>query len=221
MTDKTCPPATGVEAALDPSSMAAIRRMMESEATSAPGTAPEDETAPHARVAAPRVARPTARKADRVFPPLPEAERGAAPRRRPSDGLRARIRAIGYRPRPMHVVLLCLALLVLFRPWLVAGVLFLMLLTLTGVFLTLGYDGFWRRAMALARWHARRDPARSVELHRRLDSFAVRFDALLDRFPEGTVDGLYLPDFGDLAESEARHDATLDRRFETLRESGA
>lgn len=45
----------------------------------------------------------------------------------------------------------------------------------------------------------------------------MKWDAVLDRFPEGTVDGLYLPDFGEMAEAEARHDAALDRRFDRLR----
>ena len=73
--------------------------------------------------------------------------------------------------------------------------------------------------MGIARWYARRHPSRSVELHRKLDNFAMKFDAFLDRFPEGTVDGLYLPDLGDLAEADQRHDEALDRRFETLRET--
>ena len=49
----------------------------------------------------------------------------------------------------------------------------------------------------------------------------MKWDAVLDRFPEGTVDGLYLPDFGEMAAAEARHDAALDRRFDRLRDPEA
>ncbi|WP_394415134.1 hypothetical protein [Sulfitobacter sp. 1A12126] len=90
-----------------------------------------------------------------------------------------------------------------------------------GVFLALGYDGFWQRAMALGRWYAARRPERAAALHARLDAFAMKWDAVLDRFPEGTVDGLYLPDFGEMAAAEARHDAALDRRFDRLRDPEA
>ena len=49
----------------------------------------------------------------------------------------------------------------------------------------------------------------------------VKWDAVLDRFPEGTVDGLYLPDFGEMAAADTRHDEALDRRFDSLRNSEA
>lgn len=123
----------------------------------------------------------------------------------------------GFRPAPRHLLFLGLLIVAVFRPWLVIGLLVLSGLVMVGVFLILGYDGFWRRIMSGARWYARRRPARAAALQRKLDRFAMRWDAVLDRFPEGTVDGLYLPDFGHLAEADARHDAALDRRFETLR----
>ena len=52
-----------------------------------------------------------------------------------------------------------------------------------------------------------------------LDDFAMCWDAILDRFPEGTVDALYMPDFGELAAADVRHDAVMERRLESLRES--
>lgn len=75
--------------------------------------------------------------------------------------------------------------------------------------------------MGLGRWYARRRPNRAAELHRKLDAFAMKWDAVLDRFPEGSVDGLYLPDFGELATADARHDEALDRRFANLRKGEA
>ena len=107
-------------------------------------------------------------------------------------------------------------MLIYFRPWLILGVLILSTLLIAGVFLILGYDGFWQRAMTMARWYAQRHPQRAAELHRKLDGFAMKWDAILDRFPEGSVDGLYLPDFGDAAAAEDRNNAVIDRRFSQL-----
>jgi hypothetical protein len=147
----------------------------------------------------------------------PEPARGAAPGR--FDVIKARV--LGYRPTPRHILLASAALLVLFRPWLVFWSLVFSLFALIGVFLFLGYDGFWQRAMQLARWYASRRPDRAAQMHRRLDAFAMKWDMILDHFPDGTVDGLYMPDFGEMATAESRHDAVLERRFANLRKGEA
>ncbi|MEH6647263.1 hypothetical protein [Sulfitobacter sp.] len=136
-----------------------------------------------------------------------------------SDGIVAKVKA--YRPKPAHIALGALALVVLMRPWLVLGLVVLSLLILVGVFLIAGYDGFWQGVMKLGRWYANRRPERAAVLHARLDRFAVRWDAILDRFPEGSVDALYLPDFGDLATAEDRHAEAMERRLSGLHEKGA
>lgn len=130
-----------------------------------------------------------------------------------------RIRA--YRPTVAHIALACLTLFVLMRPWLVLGMLILSVIVLIGVFLIAGYDGFWQGVVRASRWYANRRPSRAAAIHTRLDRFAVRWDSILDRFPEGTVDALYLPDFGDLAQADARHGEALDRRLAGLNETGA
>ncbi len=130
-------------------------------------------------------------------------------------------RLSAYRPTVMHILLACLALFVFMRPWLVIGLTILSLIVLTGVFLMVGYDGFWQNVMKMGRWYARRKPSRAAAIHARLDRFALRWDAILDRFPEGTVDALYLPDFGELAQADARHGEALDRRLAGLKEESA
>lgn len=200
----------------DEDALAAIRELVATEAR------PEAEQ--------PRRARPNPAPSG----PAPAQAAGAAPEAVSTDPLETlanlhegglvgliKEKITSYRPTVKHIVILALVLLVVFRPWVVLGIVFLTAFVVTGVFLILGYDGFWRRVMGVARWHARRHPSRSVEIHRKLDGFAMRFDAFLDRFPEGSVDGLYLPDFGDLAAADARHDEALDRRFDNLRENNA
>lgn len=122
----------------------------------------------------------------------------------------------GYRPTPAHIAIGAFALLVLLRPWLVFGLAFLLAIILVGVFLIVGYDGFWKGVMKAGRWYAKRRPERAAVLNTRLDRFAMRWDAILDRFPEGSVDGLYLPDFGELAVAEQRHDEAVERRLAGL-----
>lgn len=123
------------------------------------------------------------------------------------------------RPSLRAVVLSLLVLTVILQPWLVLGVVVGTIFVTLGVFFALGYDSFWQRAMAFGRRYAGRRPARAVRLHARLDAFAMKWDAVLDRFPEGTVDGLYLPDFGEMAAADMRHDEALARRFDRLRET--
>lgn len=150
--------------------------------------------------------------------PEPQVEAPVA-----QGGLRGGVleRLTAYRPAPAHIAFGLFALLVLFRPWLVLGLTLLSALTLFGVFLILGYDGFWRSVMKIGRWYANHRPSRAAALHIRLDKFAVRWDSILDRFPEGSVDGLYLPDFGELANAEARHDEAMERRLSGLQDGGA
>ncbi|KIN73898.1 hypothetical protein [Sulfitobacter guttiformis] len=127
----------------------------------------------------------------------------------------------GYRPTAAHIALAGFALLVLLRPWLILGLMLVLVFITVGVFLIAGYDGFWHGVVKANRWYASRRPARAAVLHARLDRFAMRWDAVLDRFPEGTVDGFYLPDFGDLATADARHDEALKRRLASLNEKSA
>jgi hypothetical protein len=47
---------------------------------------------------------------------------------------------------------------------------------------------------------------------------ADRWDRFLDRFPQGSVDSLYMPDFQAISHDEARDEARLKQRLERLRE---
>ncbi len=222
---------------LDPQALAAIRNLLETQPEIAPQPVAERQAEKAARVQAPLAKPDHAEPSEtgshetpveavapkRASKPKTKRVRPAANPGAQADGIVGRMKAAltGYRPAPKHIVLVGIALLVLLRPWLVVGLLFLSLFVFVGIFLILGYDGFWRRAMGLARWYAQRRPSRAAEMHRKLDAFAMRWDSILDRFPEGSVDGLYLPDFGDLATADARHDDALDRRLNNLREGEA
>ncbi len=218
------------DAGLDDVSLLAIRSLVAGQ----PATDPMQREEPLRGTVTSDAPQQRQRKANSL-PPLaePQAEDGRAPgkaaaRRRSSRGGAAggalavvRARLGGYRPKPAHVTLAALLLFVVFRPWLMLGLVFVSLVIMSGVFLITGYDGFWHGVMKISRWYARRNPGRASAIHHRLDAFAMRWDAVLDRFPEGTVDGLYLPDFGGLATADARHDEAMERRLAALRQKEA
>ena len=139
--------------------------------------------------------------------PAPQAN---ATRSSGGSGTSLRGRVLGFRPKPRQILLFAAIALVVFRPVLVIGLLLLTLMVLVGVILIVGYDTFWIRAAAIARWYARRNPEKAADLHLRLDRFAMKWDAFLDRFPEGSVDGFYLPDLGDSSDVNARHEEALE-----------
>lgn len=210
---------------LDADAMLAIRAMLDDETPAEPlvkrgRAAPAPAAAPSRRSALPDL-EPDAHLADDMPPPAPK--RRAKNAGRSEEGL-GRIDQIkqsiaGYRPKARHLAIGAAVLLVLFKPWLVFGLFMLSIFIMIGVFLIVGYDGFWRGIMSGVRWYAERRPDRADALHRRLDNFAMRWDGFLDRFPEGSVDGLYLPDLGALEVAEKKHDEALDRRFQGLRKS--
>jgi len=150
----------------------------------------------------------------RSAPPAQTAAPVTPQPQEPATGLR------GYRPKPAYIVLALAALLIFMRPWLVLGLVLLFAFITVGVFLITGYDGFWQGVIRTARWYARRRPSRADAIHARLDRFAVRWDAFLDKFPEGTVDGLYLPDFGAIEAADRRHGEALERRLAGMQENG-
>lgn len=206
-------------AELDPKALAAIRNLLD--------TQPPARTEPVApqrvekSAQAPRPQQPAevpfAEPVSAAARPKPQAAKGTAKRR----GIFGRMKTsvFGYRPSVKVVIWACFAILVFMRPVLIIGLSLLGLLIMIGVFLVVGYDRFWKGAMGLARWYAARRPDRAAEMHRKLDAFALKWDSVLDHFPEGSVDGLYLPDFGNMANADARHDAALDRRFANLSEN--
>lgn len=185
----------------------------------------EVDPAPRAAVAKPKRGFGKFRKSDAAKEAMPQTSSvttNATPlaiRGEQELGLLGRISRI--RPSPRHIILAVLVLFAVMRPWLVLGLVVFVTIVLIGVFLIAGYDGFWQGVVKANRWYAKRRPSRAAALHERLDRFAVRWDSILDRFPEGTVDGFYLPDFAELASADLRHDEAVERRLAGMQEKGA
>ena len=132
--------------------------------------------------------------------------------RRPPNAVLARVRA--FRPSRRQIFWTVFALIVLLRPaWIV-------LTLVLGAFVTLGFgaDRVWSGAVSLLKWYMLRAPVRGARLTARIDRFACRWDNLLDRFPDGWVDGLYLPDLQSLLDADDRHDAVMATRLQPVPE---
>lgn len=149
----------------------------------------------------PRVSKAT------LFAPL-EKDDSAAPKRAARKPIKLPKTPRGLLKRK-YIVLGALIAAIVWKPvWALIAVLSLMLvfgLLLVGV----GAETLWRGVMLAMHQTARKDQAKAVRMRQRLDAFAVKWDRFLDRFPDGSVDSLYMPDFQVISQEEALHEARL------------
>lgn len=155
----------------------------------------------------------------KAAPAKPAISKPALPFQVPSRDAIAR-KVTQFRPRSVHVVMLAVLLLLVLRPqWVVLGVFLSAFLTL-GAFACLGTDRVWGFVGNRFKSFARRHPERASRIGSKLDSVALRWDAFLDRFPDGSVDGPYLPDFQAQNCREEAHDAAVDARLARMQAEG-
>lgn len=80
-------------------------------------------------------------------------------------------------------------------------------------FILFGPDRFWNSvAQGLNRFE-KRSPKRAVKVMEALDTIAVHWDAVLDRFPERWVSGLYMPDFAVYEDIQRVNEERVDDRL--------
>jgi hypothetical protein len=121
--------------------------------------------------------------------------------------------------RKLIALTVFLAVLVLRPHWVFLSMV-LTLFVIMGAFVFLGADKVWRTVVRSLHFFAGRSPERAQRLVKGLDEFALRWDGFLDRFPDGIVDGLYLPDFQSLMDAQDQHDAVVDARLSRLQAEG-
>ncbi len=121
-----------------------------------------------------------------------------------------------FRPSTRHLAIVSMALLVVVRPhwFVISGVLIVALIV--GSFLILGSDRIWRGVLAWLNHVDRRDPERAMHMRVRLDRFACRWDAILDFFPDGMVDGLYMPDLQAMQNADEAHTKAMAARLDRM-----
>ncbi|MEP4196444.1 MAG: hypothetical protein ABJL99_12505 [Aliishimia sp.] len=117
---------------------------------------------------------------------------------------------------PRVLATLVLIALAMLYPALIVFPFVLTAFCVIGSFLFFGSERVWNAvSRGLTRYEARA-PKRAAKLLDRLDAFAVHWDALLDRFPEGSVEGLYMPDFAHYETEQQSRDAAVDARLERM-----
>lgn len=130
---------------------------------------------------------------------------------RPLARVLGRVR--GFQPTTRHIAIASMALLIVLRPhWFAIGAV-LMLALVIGTVFALGTDRIWRGVLNWLDRVSVRDNARATELRSKLDAFAYRWDGFLDLFPDGMVDGLYMPDFQSLRQAEIDHQEVVAERL--------
>lgn len=117
-----------------------------------------------------------------------------------------------------HVAIVLSVVTLVVAPKLVLFTALFALLMLVMVFYIAGAEQIWRGVVLALHDLAETDPRRAARIRMRLDRVADRWDRILDRFPAGSVDALYMPDFQALSLDEARNEARLNERLERLRE---
>ena len=122
-------------------------------------------------------------------------------------------------PKPKHAYWAVFALIVVFRPFWIAIPFIIAILALLVSFAIFGSDRTWVATIKAFQSFAARSPERAQRLAVRLDAFAMRWDGLLDRLPEGRVDALYLPDFQSLQVLDDQHQEAVGDRLSRIQAS--
>jgi hypothetical protein len=125
-----------------------------------------------------------------------------------------------FQPRRKHVVWAGFACAIVLRPNWFLLTFMLPIIVFLGAFAVFGANKSWGCIMWIFSVFAGRSPQRANRFARRMDKVAVLWDGILDRFPEGMVDGLYLPDFQSILAAEERHDAVVDARLSRMHAEG-
>lgn len=117
-----------------------------------------------------------------------------------------------------HFLLIGFVAAVVFFPKVVVFSVLFSLLMVVMAFYIAGGEQIWRGVILGLHDLAERDPRRAARIRYRLDKLANTWDGILDKFPTGSVDSLYMPDFQALSLDEARNEVRLKERLERLRE---
>ncbi|MEX0370077.1 MAG: hypothetical protein AB3N09_05550 [Tateyamaria sp.] len=212
------------QTATEEETMSMIRSVLSEEEAPKP-TAPKMVAAAAKRAFVARSVEAAPRRRSSDLPPLAASDDVPAPKQPKRTRsfsrlmaapmhLIARVRA--FHPTTRQLALVSMALLVVVRPhWFVLGAV-LVLVAVTLTFLTFGADRIWRALSAVLTRIEARDNVRAAVLRDRLDRFACRWDAVLDLFPEGMVDGLYMPDLQALQQAEIDHQNVVARRLDRM-----
>lgn len=159
-----------------------------------------------------------------VFPDLDDPSKEGLPlfstRGRAIYRVGAAARFMKERFKIKHAAIAACLLLFYLKPhWIVFGAL-LSILIFGSLLMLIGMDRIWETVVRWLEVLDDRNPAKAAKWRVRLDRFAERWDRILDIFPDGTVDGLYLPDLQSMQDDKARHAARVEERLSRMATDG-
>ena len=96
----------------------------------------------------------------------------------------------------------------------------LTLFVFLGAIVLFGADRTWRAVMRVFKFFVRQSPEKAHRFVKRMDRVALGWDGFLDRFPEGSVDGLYLPDFQSIQDAGKQQNVAVDARLLRMQAEG-
>ncbi|UYV36397.1 hypothetical protein N4R57_15450 [Rhodobacteraceae bacterium D3-12] len=111
-----------------------------------------------------------------------------------------------FRPTRKQIALFAFLVVMVWRPWLIPAVVFVLFWVGLIAYLTVGPDRIAEISAARWDWFQQRYPDRAANLRGKVQRGADRVDGWLARLPESWTDGIYLPDFG----RSAAEGGTLD-----------
>lgn len=145
---------------------------------------------------------PELEPADGEYGDQPQVHKTRASKRKMRAGGSLKDRITAYRPTRKHLLIAGVVLVMLIRPWLIPGILFVTFWVVLIAWLTLGPDRImewmgnaWDRLST-------RNPAMAERMRQRGDAFALRFDAMLDKLPDSWAEKLALPDMSRPIEAD-------------------
>lgn len=122
------------------------------------------------------------------------------------------------KPSRKQIILASLAAVIVLRPMWVILTLFALAFLILGTFVAFGADRVWQSLAGMLDRLDARNPKKAKRVRARLDRFAVKWDSVLDRMPDGLVDGLYLPDFSGRPRQDTADDAIIADRLSRMHE---
>lgn len=105
--------------------------------------------------------------------------------------------------------LVALGVVILFKPWLIPALFFMLVWLVLILFLVLGSSRISELSEALWGWYQAMRPARAEAVVVRLQRAADRVDGILARLPARVSDGIYTPDLGRSARDRMREGQVL------------
>lgn len=115
---------------------------------------------------------------------------------------RVRARVVAYEPKRRHIAVIAFMAVMIWRPWLIPGLVLLLVLVAIIVHLTLGPDRVAELLDPLREKAAKRFPDKAAELHRRAQLGADKVESWVEKLPARWRDNLTVPDLGRSGEPQ-------------------